>query len=269
MTEKSATLLDNIFVNNPSFKYLSGNITTLICYHLLQFIILENFKGRNLKRERIRTTYRDFRYFNIDSFKKDLQEINWNFATENNDIGLGFETFFRIFNKTVNRHAPIKKSTRKEEKIKSKAWITKGIKNIWDKLYKEMIKEKNVLTRALKNKSFKKFRNQIINYLRVSKQTHYNKYFEENKNNCRAIWIGINEVICPKNKKKLNSPTSLIDKRNTIANPKIITKHFNKFFIKIGTNIQNKISATKKYYTEYLLNPNEETFLLTFHHTDY
>ena len=61
-----------------------------------------------------------------------------------------------------------------------------------------MFKEKNVLTEFLKNESFKKHWNQIIKLLRVSKQTHYNKYFEENKNNCRAIWIGINEVIYPK-----------------------------------------------------------------------
>ena len=37
-------------------------------------------------------------------------------------------------------------------------------------------------------------------YKRVSKQTHYNKNFEENKNNYRAMWIDINEVICAKNK---------------------------------------------------------------------
>ena len=40
-------------------------------------------------------------------------------------------------------------------------------------------------------------------------------------------------------------------------------EHFNKFFIEIGTNIQNKISPTKKYYTDYLLNPSKETFLIT------
>ena len=50
VTEKSTTLIDNIFVNNPSFKYLSGNITTSISDHLPQFIILENFKGSNLKK---------------------------------------------------------------------------------------------------------------------------------------------------------------------------------------------------------------------------
>ena len=175
MTEKSATLMDNIFVNNRPFKYLSGNITTLISDHLPQFIISENFKGSNLKRERISTTYRDIRYFNIDSFKRDLQEINWNFATENNDIDLGFETFSRLFNKTFHRHAPIKKSTREEEKIKFKPWITKSIKksiSVRDKLYKEMIKEKKVQTKILKHESFKKYRNQIINLLREGKQTH-------------------------------------------------------------------------------------------------
>ena len=39
------------------------------------------------------TTYRDLRCFNNDSFKRDLQEIHWNFATENSDPDLGFETF--------------------------------------------------------------------------------------------------------------------------------------------------------------------------------
>ena len=142
---------------------------------------------------------------------------------------MGFETFFRLFNKTLDRHAPTKKSTKKEKKIKSKPWITKGIKksiSIRDKLYKEMIKEKNVLTKVLKHEFFKKYRNQIINLLTVSKQTHYNEYFEENKNNCRAIWIGINEVIYPKSKKELNSRTSLIDEGKTITNPKNIAEHF-------------------------------------------
>ena len=95
-----------------------------------------------------------------------------------------------------------------------------------------MIKEKNVLTKVLKHESFKKYRNQIINLLRVSKQTHYNKFFEENKKNCRAIWTGINEIICPKNK-KLNSPTSLIDEGKIITNSKNIVEHFNKFFTEI------------------------------------
>ena len=73
---------------------------------------------------------------------------------------MGFETFFRLFNKALDRHAPIKKSTKKEEKIKFKPWILKGIKtsiSIREKLDKEMIKEKNVLKKVLKHESFKKY----------------------------------------------------------------------------------------------------------------
>ena len=40
-------------------------------------------------------------------------------------------------------------------------------------------------------------------------------------------------------------------------------EHFNKFFTEGGTNIQNKISPTGKYYTDYLLNPFNETLLIT------
>ena len=70
-------------------------------------------------------------------------------------------------------------------------------------------------------------------------------------------------MICSKNKKKLNSPTFLTDEGKTITNPKNIAGLFNRFFTEVGTNIQNKISSTRKYYADYLLNPNKQTFLIT------
>ena len=91
---------------------------------------------------------------------------------------------------------------------------------------------------------------------------NYNKYFEENKNNCRTIWIDINEIVCPKNEKKLHSPTVLIDGGKT-TNPKNTEEHFNEFFTEIGINAQNKISPTRKYYTDNLLNPNNKTYIIT------
>ena len=122
-----------------------------------------------------------------------------------------------------------------------------------------MIKEKNVL----KDESFKKYRNQIL-YLLKSKQIHYDNFSEENKKNCKAIWTGgINEVICQKNKKKLNSPTSLIDEGKIITNSKNIAEHFNKLALA-------QVYKTKSYplksiiiHTDYLLNPNKETFFIT------
>ena len=49
ITDRSATLIDNIFLNTQRHKQTSGNITTSISDHLPQFTILEKFLGtRNI-----------------------------------------------------------------------------------------------------------------------------------------------------------------------------------------------------------------------------
>ena len=45
ITDRSATLIDNIFLNTQRHKQTSGNITTSISDHLPQFTILEKFLG--------------------------------------------------------------------------------------------------------------------------------------------------------------------------------------------------------------------------------
>ena len=59
ITEKTATLIDNIFVNGQTQKYNSGNITMSISDHLPQFIIIENCKGDKPTNKTAKTTYRD------------------------------------------------------------------------------------------------------------------------------------------------------------------------------------------------------------------
>ena len=43
VTDKSKTLIENIFFNSFEFTTLSGNITHSISDHLMQFVILEDF----------------------------------------------------------------------------------------------------------------------------------------------------------------------------------------------------------------------------------
>ena len=81
------------FCKWPTQKYNSGNITTSISYHLPQFIIIENGKGDQPTNKTAKTTYRDYKNFDMEPFKIDLQGTDWTFATQNNDVNLGFETF--------------------------------------------------------------------------------------------------------------------------------------------------------------------------------
>ena len=93
--------------------------------HFPQFIIIENGKGDNPANKTAKTPYRDYKNFDMDFFKIDLQGIDWTFNSHNNYVNLGFEAFPQLFNTTLGKHGPIKELTKKEEKD-----ITKGIKNL-------------------------------------------------------------------------------------------------------------------------------------------
>ena len=43
-----------------------------------------------------------------------MKEIGWSLATENNDVDLGFETFFKLFGRTLDKHARYKEIRKKK-----------------------------------------------------------------------------------------------------------------------------------------------------------
>ena len=139
------TLIDNILLNDYEYKCISGNITSFISDHLRQFLIFENFKENNITKNDNQTAFRDFQNFIINAFERDLSAIDWSLTTENIDTDLNFKTFLRIFRRVLDRHLPLKKTTKRDKKEKSKPWVTKSIIKsikIRDKLYKEFVRSK-------------------------------------------------------------------------------------------------------------------------------
>ena len=103
---------------------------------------------------KIKFTYKNFKNFDQKCFNEELKNINWSLATRNNDLDLGIRTFFHLFSKTLDRHAPLKQGTRKDKKIEKKPGVIKGIQTSMkrrDNLYKEAIKEKDVAKRKSRN----------------------------------------------------------------------------------------------------------------------
>ena len=253
----------NILINNNVLNCISGNITTSIPDHLPQFIVLDSLLGTSTDESSFQFLYRSFKNFNEKNFSNDINQINWTFATENNNINLGFETLCLI-DKMLDKHAPVKKGIRKEQKLALKPWVTNGIKKsirVRDKLYKEMIKAKYDQIKKRKHEIYKTYRNKIVDLLRVSRKCHYQKYFEENKKNSRATWQGIHDIVYSRKSKKNN--TLLLIDRNTITNPKDIAENFNNFFTSIGAKLQNNIPPTRRQYFDYLKHPNPKTFFIS------
>ena len=115
----SASLIDNIFVNNPEQVLVSGNIISDISDHFSQFCIIKSVKDKSIGK-----TYkmRDFSRFSADCFNDDLSQADWNAILKNgaNDTKKLFSSFYNTFNKSVNKHAPMKTISHRKAKQLSK-----------------------------------------------------------------------------------------------------------------------------------------------------
>ena len=68
ITDRSATLIDNIFPDTQHHKQTSCNITTSISDQLPQFTFLKKILGTRNVIEKEQITYRDFKNFNEIEF---------------------------------------------------------------------------------------------------------------------------------------------------------------------------------------------------------
>ena len=132
INQKSATLINNIFLNYHEHQCISGNLKTYISDHLPQFIIVENLPENIIERNDEQTEFRDYKNLNTYTFEKEIDEIDWSLATGNADINLSFEIFLRLIGKIIDKHAPLKKTSRKKKR--KNRGIRQSIK-IRDKLY--------------------------------------------------------------------------------------------------------------------------------------
>ena len=117
INQKSATLIDNIFLNYHEHQCTYGNLTTYISDDLPQFIIIENLL-ENIDRNDDQIELRDYKNVNTDAFKKGIDEIDWPLAIGNTNVNLSFKIFLRLIGKIIVKHTSLKKTSRKKQKEK-------------------------------------------------------------------------------------------------------------------------------------------------------
>ena len=174
----SATLFDNIFVNNPDKLLASGNIISDISDHFSQFCIITSAKDKLQQAKNIKI--RDYSKFSADSFNDELSEVDWNQIIANGRTNCAnklFSSFYNKYNTIVNKDAPMKKLSKRKAKQLSKPWITNGIK--------AAIKVKNKLYESGDKVRYKHYRNKICTLIGLSKKRYYDTFFENNMGNMK------------------------------------------------------------------------------------
>ena len=160
VTSKSKTLIDNIFINFHSQDIISGNITVSISDHMVQFIQIPNRKTTPKLKNVSRRCYKNF---DKNEFIRDVEKLNWqNIIKDDDNPNDSLNQLVKIFDNILDKHAPFKKLSKKQAKVQSKPWITKGILKsikVKDKLYKTYLKTK---TGPNKNKVFENLKHTEI-----------------------------------------------------------------------------------------------------------
>ena len=245
----SATLIDNIFTNNPDQVVVSGNIISDISDHFSQFCILKSMRDKiQIKKTKVR----DFSRFSRDSFEADLSNVNWNALLNKRtcDADNLFSSFYNKFNKLINKHAPMKTISNRKAKQLSKPWITKGIRI--------SIKVKNKLYVSGDTANYKIYRNKICTLPRLSKQQYYSKFFNDNLTNMKKTWEGINNLLARKLKKTkpINSIRVPTNNDSVTCDQRRIANVLNDHFASVGPKLANKLPTVQRNYLEFMNRTN-------------
>ena len=72
----SAALIDNIFMNSVEFITVSGNLLRQLADHLLQFLVLNDFRVSYRPKHK-QIFKRNYRFFNSNEFKNENNQLDW------------------------------------------------------------------------------------------------------------------------------------------------------------------------------------------------
>ena len=242
----SATLIDNIFINNPDKLLASGNIISDISDHFSQFCITTSTKDKFRQVKNVKL--RDYSRFSVDRCNDELSEIDWGQIIANgaNCVNKLFSSFYNKYNAIVNKHAPMKNLSKRKAKQLYIPWITSGIR--------AAIKVKNKLYASGDEVRYKQYRNKINTLIRLSKRKYYNTFFENNVANMKKTWQGINELL-HRRKQNLKVISALKDFNNCnkiVREGSRIPNIINEHFATVGNRLTKKLPIPQNHYLDYV-----------------
>ena len=135
----SSSLIDNILSNITGNETISGNILTQITDHFPQFLIVK-YAG---------ITYKKLSYFQHDFSRLNEENLHTNFTNFDLsylndsalDVNAKFSRLLASLDELVKTHAPLKKLTKRDNKLRNKPWMNGKIQKmmrIRDQLLKKL-----------------------------------------------------------------------------------------------------------------------------------
>ena len=258
VSNNSSTIIDNIFSNICNLETKSGNILSQIADHFPQFMIV---RKAGLTNKTLSYYQHDYSKFNQERFLDDFKNLSFEYLNDNqSDINAKFKRFLANLDEIVEKHAPLKKLTKRDIKLRNKPWINSRIQKMMclrDKTLKKLRKKPDPATDLL----YKQFRNIVANELKESKTKYFHNYFNENRNNMKLLWTGIKSIISIKNS-RVNVINKVKDANgNTTTDSATMATIFNDFFVNVADGVTKVIPRSPKSPLDYLDKESPHSFL--------
>ena len=234
VNEQSSTLIDHIYVNNPSLYSHRGILDPGLSDHHLTFVCRKRAKISNEKKT---IFIRNYRNFNTENFCADLAKIDWTHVIQAHDVDEAIACFnFEIIS-IINKHLPFK---RIRTRINSAPWVTGEFLSLIDareyaaKQYSKCPCQLHLDKKKEAQRLVQRTKNQLKrNYVETTLNNH--------KNDPKKLWRNIRNF-WPSEKSK----NSTIKSINGESDNHKIANALNNHFGTIGDKFNEKIDSSNK-----------------------
>ena len=235
VTQKPATLIDNIFTNNVSSTdhYLNGILLNDITDHFSVYHITNKTVQ---SKETICIHRRKMNDSCKQEFLNNLNTCDWNHAMDTDNAQEAYTKFSQTYQSIYDRCFPkyvVKK--RYDNKI---PWLSDALRksiNHKNKLYKKAKKYRTAKTEI----EYRKYKAKLKSILKSAEKKHFQEIFLKYKGNLHRTWSVIKQLINRNKEMKVNN--NFFHNGKTITNGNQIVNLFNDFFVNIGPTLANKI----------------------------
>ena len=196
----------------------------------------------------------------LECLNNDLATQDWQEVYTRENVNSSYEVFLNRFQAILQKNCPMK-ALQVRSGNRPKPWLTKGLINACRKKNSLYILFLRTKLQADEQK-YKIYKNKLTKIMRNAEKSYYNEQLLKQKNNMKATWKILNEVIRGISTSS-KIPDTFLEGNTEIHNKKNIADGFNNFFVNVGPNLASGIKkSVNKKVTDYLEHPNACTMFL-------
>jgi len=243
----SKTLIDHVLSNSGGTEICSGTLISDISDHFFTFVA--PCVSSAPKQQHRTVSKRIFSQHNLNEFKRDMSQVDWNPVIQKSNINEAYDVFWNNYNTIFERSFPLRRVRFNKNIHKLQNFMTNGLlvsRNTKNVLHKTSIADPTDAN-IRKYKAFKTIYQRVS---RAAKKLYFTSKLEANANNPKKTWETLNEIL-GKNKKS-ETVEKICKNGVNVTDPVEIANCFNSFFTAVGQQISDSVPPVLKNPEEYI-----------------